>query len=128
VPVVCLGETLAERERGRAEAVVIGQLNAVVQAVGATALRGAVIAYEPVWAIGTGKTATPSDAQAMHAVIRARVRESDARLADDLRIVYGGSINPDNAATLFAEADVDGGLVGGASLNAGQFMDICRAA
>jgi triosephosphate isomerase len=127
-PILCVGETLAEREAGDAEGVVTAQLNAVVGVVGVAALKRAMIAYEPVWAIGTGLSATPSDAQAMHRTIRDRIRAQDTAVAEGVRILYGGSINAGNAASLFAGADVDGGLVGGASLNAGQFMEICRAA
>jgi triosephosphate isomerase len=128
VPILCVGETAAERDGGRAEQVVMTQLDAVVASAGVGSLRRAMIAYEPVWAIGTGRSATPADAQAMHGAIRARIRMLDGSVADALPILYGGSITDGNAATLFAGADVDGGLVGGASLNAGQFENICRAA
>jgi triosephosphate isomerase len=107
---------------------VMTQLDAVVASAGVGSLRRAMIAYEPVWAIGTGRSATPADAQAMHGAIRARIRTLDGSVADALPILYGGSITDGNAAALFAGADVDGGLVGGASLNAGQFENICRAA
>lgn len=127
-PILCVGETLAERESGVTEAVVARQLDAVVKHSGLPALAQCVIAYEPVWAIGTGKTATPQQAQEVHAHIRARVAASDRRLADELAILYGGSVKAANAAQLFAMPDVDGGLIGGASLAADEFIAICRAA
>ncbi len=128
VPVLCVGETLAERESGATEQVVDRQLQAVMRRSGAAALREAVVAYEPVWAIGTGKTATPEQAQAVHAFIRSRVAAEDAAVAAEVRIVYGGSVKAANAAQLFAMADIDGGLIGGAALVAGEFAAICRAA
>jgi len=128
MPVLCVGETLAERESGATERVVARQLQAVIGCSGVAALRNAVIAYEPVWAIGTGKTATPDEAQAVHAFIRGRLAEVDVAVADAVRIVYGGSVKAGNAGELFAMPDIDGGLIGGASLVAGEFAAICRAA
>ena len=127
-PVVCVGETLAEREAGQTETAVARQLDAVIDCLDCDALARIVIAYEPVWAIGTGRTATPTQANAVHAFLRERVAAREPDVAAGLRILYGGSVKPGNAARMFAEPDVDGGLVGGASLDAGQFIDICRAA
>jgi triosephosphate isomerase len=127
-PILCVGETLAEREAGATEAVVARQLDAVIRRCGIAALAQGVIAYEPVWAIGTGRTATPQQAQAVHAFIRGRVAEADRRSAQNLAILYGGSVKAGNAAQLFAMADVDGGLIGGASLVAEEFVAICAAA
>ncbi len=127
-PIVCLGETLAEREAGITEQVVGAQLDAVVSVVGVAALAKTVIAYEPVWAIGTGKTASPAQAQAVHAFIRQRVAQQDGQVAQGLCILYGGSVKPNNAAELFSMSDIDGGLIGGASLAANDFVAICRAA
>lgn len=128
IPILCVGETLAEREEGVTEAVVARQLQAVLDLSGVDELRHAVVAYEPVWAIGTGRTATPEQAQAVHAHIRSTVASLDADVAADLQILYGGSVKPDNAADLFGQEDIDGGLIGGASLQATDFMAICRAA
>lgn len=128
VPVLCVGETLAEREAGETEAVLDRQFQAVVAQVEIAGFRSAVIAYEPVWAIGTGKTASPEQAQAAHAHLRGRVAALDAKIAGQISILYGGSVNAGNAAELFAQADVDGGLVGGASLKATEFLAICSAA
>jgi triosephosphate isomerase len=125
VPVVCVGETWPEREAGTTEAVVAAQLDAVLARVGAG---GIVVAYEPVWAIGTGKTATPAQAQAVHAFIRTRVAAAHPAHAAGLRILYGGSVNAGNAAALFAEPDIDGALVGGASLKAADFAAIVKSA
>lgn len=127
-PIFCVGETLAERESGVTEQVVARQLEVVLNHVGAQAVAKSVVAYEPVWAIGTGKTATPEQAQAVHAFIRQRVAQLDGGVAQDLRILYGGSMKPGNAAELLAMPDIDGGLIGGASLVAEEFVAICRAA
>lgn len=128
IPILCVGETLAEREQGETFRVIGAQLNAVLEGVGVAALNAALVAYEPVWAIGTGKTATPEQAQEVHAFIRKAVAGCDAKIADALRILYGGSVKASNARELFAKPDVDGGLVGGASLKAEEFVAICAAA
>lgn len=127
-PVLCLGETLEQRESGSTLDVVGRQLASVVADAGVEAFANAVLAYEPVWAIGTGLTATPQQAQEVHAAIRAQLASENARIAQGVRILYGGSVKADNAAELFAMEDIDGGLVGGASLNANDFGAICRAA
>ncbi len=128
LPIFCVGETLAERESGVTEQVVARQLEVVLNHAGAPALAKTVIAYEPVWAIGTGKTATPEQAQAVHAFIRQRVAQLDSQVAQGLCILYGGSVKASNASELFAKADIDGGLIGGASLVAEEFLAICLAA
>ncbi len=127
-PILCVGESLQEREQGVTEDVVARQLDAVIALEGVKALADAVIAYEPVWAIGTGVTASPQQAQDVHAFIRRRVAAQDANVAEGLQILYGGSVKADNAAELFTMADIDGGLIGGASLKAEDFLAICRAA
>jgi triosephosphate isomerase len=127
-PIFCVGETLAERESDITEKVVARQLDAVLERAGAQALSKAVIAYEPVWAIGTGKTATPQQAQAVHAFIRQRVAQHNSQVAQSLCILYGGSVKAANAVELFGMPDIDGGLIGGASLVAEEFVAICRAA
>jgi triosephosphate isomerase len=127
-PILCVGETLDEREKGITEEVVARQVDAVIELEGAQALADGVIAYEPVWAIGTGVTATSEQAQEVHAFIRKRIASHDAAVADGLRILYGGSMKPDNAADLMSNADIDGGLIGGASLKAADFLAICEAA
>ena len=123
-PIVCVGETLAERDAGQTDAVVARQLAAVAERLG-PGLAEVVVAYEPVWAIGTGRTASPAQAQSVHARLRAALAAAGA---PGVPILYGGSVKPDNAQALFAEPDVDGGLIGGASLNAAHFAAICRAA
>ena len=128
IPVLCVGETLEEREAHRTEAVVSRQLEAVTAMNGVSSFREAIIAYEPVWAIGTGRNATPQQAEAVHEYLRSRIALQDAKLAANLRILYGGSVKASNAQELFAMPDVDGGLVGGASLSADEFLRICAAA
>jgi len=127
-PVLCVGETLEEHEAHHTEAVVARQLDAVTAMHGLTSFAQAIIAYEPVWAIGTGRTASPQQAQAVHAFLRSRIAAQDANIGGQLRILYGGSVKGGNAAELFAMPDVDGGLVGGASLSADEFQQICAAA
>ncbi len=127
-PILCVGELLEERESGDTENVVGRQLDAVLKVTGADAFRNIVVAYEPVWAIGTGKTASPQQAQDVHAFIRKRIAKQNAKIAEQLIILYGGSVTPDTAEELFSQPDIDGGLIGGASLKAESFMAICRAA
>jgi triosephosphate isomerase (TIM) len=128
VPILCVGEQLPEREAGRTREVIARQLDTVLELCGAGALEQGVIAYEPVWAIGTGRNATPEQAQDVHAFIRARIGSRDARIAQAARILYGGSVKAGNASELFAMPDVDGGLIGGASLKADEFLAILAAA
>ncbi|MGH8528617.1 MAG: triose-phosphate isomerase [Nevskiales bacterium] len=128
IPILCVGEILSEREANQTEAVLARQLMAAIELNGIAAFERAVIAYEPVWAIGTGKTASAAQAQEAHAFLRAQFAGKDAKIAARLRILYGGSVKPDNASALFTCPDVDGGLIGGASLDADQFLAICRAA
>ena len=127
-PVLCVGETLEQRESNQTMAVVSAQIDAVLKRVGVAAFANAVIAYEPVWAIGTGRTATSAQAQEVHAAIRAQIAKADAKVADGLQILYGGSVKPNNAVELFGMPDIDGGLIGGAALVADDFLAICRAA
>jgi len=127
-PILCVGETLQEREQNVTEEVIARQIDAVIDLEGIGAFRDAVVAYEPVWAIGTGMTATPEQAQEVHAFIRGRIAAEDAAVAEGLQILYGGSVKGNNAAELFAKQDIDGGLIGGASLAAGEFLTICKAA
>ena len=128
MPIICVGESLAQRDAGEALATVRGQLDAILDEIGVEGLRGAVIAYEPIWAIGTGRTATPEQAQEMHATLRERLGQFDAQLSEQTRVLYGGSVKSANAGELFAQVDIDGALVGGASLDAEEFLNICRAA
>jgi triosephosphate isomerase len=128
IPILCVGEQLADRDAGRTREVVARQLDVVLELSGAGALEHAVVAYEPVWAIGTGRTATPEQAEEVHAFIRARIGARDARIAAATRILYGGSVKAGNAAELFAMPNVDGGLIGGASLKADEFLTILAAA
>jgi len=127
-PVLCVGESLEEREQGRTEEVVRRQLAAVLDRTGIGPFAEAVVAYEPVWAIGTGLTASPEQAQSVHALIRSQLSEESATIGGQVRILYGGSVKPDNAADLFACDDIDGGLIGGAALQADSFMAIAEAA
>jgi triosephosphate isomerase len=124
-PILCVGETLVQRDNGETEAVVLAQLQAVIAAAGVEAFSNAVLAYEPVWAIGTGKTATPEQAQEVHRLLRKHVAALSEDIAANLQILYGGSVKDSNAGALFTQADIDGGLVGGASLHAEQFIAIC---
>lgn len=126
-PILCVGELLEEREAGDTESVVARQLDAVIDAYGIESFANAVVAYEPVWAIGTGKTASPEQAQEVHAFIRGKLSALDAGIAEGLRIQYGGSVKGSNAAELFAKPDIDGGLIGGASLDPTDFLAICSA-
>jgi triosephosphate isomerase len=127
IPILCVGELLEEREAGQTENVVKRQLDAVINLQGIASLAKSVIAYEPVWAIGTGKTATPQQAQDVHAFIRGKIAEQDATIASNVQMLYGGSVKGSNAAELFAMPDIDGGLIGGASLKADEFLTICQA-
>ncbi len=128
VPVLCIGERREEREASQTEACVARQLDAILESESGGSLGNAVVAYEPVWAIGTGRTATPEQAEEVHAFIRRRVAAKDAKAAESLRILYGGSVNPANAKALFSMPNIDGGLIGGASLVAADFLAICEAA
>jgi triosephosphate isomerase len=127
-PILCVGETLEQRESGTTESVIDLQIDAVLQRCGIEAFMTAVVAYEPVWAIGTGRVATPDQAQQVHWQIRGRLARENATIAGSLRILYGGSVKPDSAAGLFGQPDIDGGLIGGASLVAADFLAICAAA
>ncbi len=127
MPILCVGETLEQRERGETDAVIRAQVRAILDTAGIGAMARAVIAYEPVWAIGTGLTANPDQAQAVHAAIREQLSAHDDTIAGRVRILYGGSVKPDNAADLFAREDIDGGLIGGASLQSDSFMAIYEA-
>ncbi|MET0010370.1 MAG: triose-phosphate isomerase [Candidatus Thiodiazotropha sp. 6PLUC4] len=128
IPILCIGETLEERESGITNEVVARQLNAVIELEGVDALADGVIAYEPVWAIGTGKTASPEQAQDVHAFIRAQIAQKSEQVADVVRVLYGGSMKPGNAKELIGKPDIDGGLIGGAALKPEDFLGICTAA
>lgn len=127
IPILCVGETLEQREAGLAEKIIDEQLSVVIELAGIDAFDKSVIAYEPVWAIGTGKTASPQQAQEVHASIRKGLRDKNREIADELAILYGGSVKASNATELFVMDDIDGGLIGGASLIASEFISICRA-
>lgn len=128
VPILCVGENLTQREKSLTLEVIASQISAVIAKTGIAAFEKAVVAYEPIWAIGTGKTASPAQVQEVHAHIRQEIARHDKNIAPGLRIIYGGSVKADNAAGLFVMADIDGALVGGASLNAKEFYEICKAA
>jgi triosephosphate isomerase len=127
IPILCVGETLQEREQGITEVVVARQIDAVINLSGIDSFARAIIAYEPVWAIGTGKVATPDQAQEVHAFIRGKLAQLNAGVAEQVKILYGGSMNPSNAAELLSQPDIDGGLIGGASLKADDFLAIAQA-
>lgn len=127
-PIVCIGETPQEHEEGRTETVVLRMLDALIERQGVKSLSQTILAYEPVWAIGTGQSASPEWAQNVHAYMRERIAQHDKTIANKVRILYGGSVKGNNASSLFAQKDIDGGLVGGASLNADEFIHICQAA
>ncbi len=127
VPILCVGEQLQERETGSTEEVIARQLNKVINKAGVASFANAVIAYEPVWAIGTGRTSTPDQAEEVHAFIRLQLARHDDSIADKIRIIYGGSVKADNAKDLFLKVDIDGGLIGGASLLAHDFLTICHS-
>jgi triosephosphate isomerase len=128
VPILCVGETLAERESGETESVILRQVNEVMKIVGVEGIGRSIVAYEPVWAIGTGKSATAEEADAVHKLIRNRLAEESELVGEKVRILYGGSVKPENAKALFAMKNIDGALVGGASLDANAFLAICDAA
>ena len=127
-PILCVGESLEERQQGITNQIVLAQLDSVINTAGIAAFTNAIIAYEPIWAIGTGQTATPEQAQEVHCQIRGHLANSDALIAKGVRIIYGGSVNSSNAGELFSQPDIDGGLVGGASLKAEEFISICKSA
>lgn len=126
-PILCVGESLEQREQGAMQETIVRQVTAVLNAAGIDSMKNAVLAYEPIWAIGTGKTASPEQAQEVHALIRAEIAKQSESIAQSLRVLYGGSVKANNAAELFSQADIDGGLIGGASLDAEQFNAIISA-
>ncbi|PKH85470.1 triose-phosphate isomerase [Colwellia sp. Bg11-28] len=126
-PVLCVGETLTQRQSKETFLVIAEQISIIIEEVGIKGFEHAVIAYEPIWAIGTGETASPEQAQAVHAQIRRQLAEHDLNISKNIQVIYGGSVNADNAKALFAQQDVDGALVGGSSLNADDFLNICKA-
>ncbi|SFB91730.1 triose-phosphate isomerase [Pseudoalteromonas denitrificans] len=128
IPILCVGESETQREQGLTESVVAEQLNVVIDKLGVAALVNSVIAYEPVWAIGTGKTASPKQAQEVHKFIRNKIAALDMSIAENITLLYGGSVNDQNSELLFAQADIDGGLIGGASLKPDAFLSICNSA